>query len=314
MTNIQRTFERLSFGPEVRRRFYSKMSSMVHHNIGVLEGVSVIRDRMRKRRNPSVRILDRAVAGLNAGQKLNEVFSGDIPNEEAMLIQGGIQSGKLPESLELAAKIIAARKKIVEGVRQALGYPSLLSGMFLILLFVVSHKVIPELARISDPESWQTGAYILYAVASFVNSVPGLICLIVPGALLVLSILTLPTWTGQLRIKLDRLPRGHFTGWSMAVSGFSHWPHCSRRTSRYPTLSMPCWRQREPVRGSNNGSEASGPDSRKERISARRWLMPDMIFQIGNSLTIFSSTRNSPVLRNGFMSLLTSGLNSAWTE
>lgn len=210
MTSLQRSFEKLSFSPAVRCRFYRKLAEMTRHNIGVLDGVAHIRDRMQQRKHPAAHVLDRAVVILKTGKELHMAFSEAIPGEEAMLIRGGLQSGQLPATLDLAATVIEARQKIVNGIREALGYPLLLSGMFLILLFVLSNQVVPQLALISDPETWQRGAYILYVVASFVNSIPGIICLTLPVALLVLAVFTLPSWTGRMRTKLDRMPPWSF--------------------------------------------------------------------------------------------------------
>jgi type II secretory pathway component PulF len=210
MMNLQKTIDTLSFSPTVRRRFYGKLAEMTRHNIGVLDGVIHIRNRMKQRGQIAAHVLDRAVEILNTGKGLHVALSDAIPGEEAMLIRGGIQSGKLPAALDLAVAVIEARQKIVNGIREALGYPILLSGMFLILLFVVSNRVVPQLALISDPTTWQSGAYTLYVVADFVNSIPGVICLTLPVLLLVLAVSTLPNWTGRMRTKLDRIPPWSF--------------------------------------------------------------------------------------------------------
>ncbi len=127
-----------------------------------------------------------------------------------MLIRGGEESGNLPGTLDLAASIIEARQKILTGVREALGYPLVLMCMLLLLLFVVSHHVVPQLTLISDPKAWSGGARALYLVSSFVNSVPGVICLLVPIILLALAVATLGKWTGSLRVRCDRIPPWSF--------------------------------------------------------------------------------------------------------
>ncbi len=207
---IKMFMAKLSFDQKVRSRLYRKLAAMTRHNLGIVMAVSSIQSRMHKRNHLACPILDHALARLKAGQKLNVAFAEDIPGEEAMLMRGGELSGNLPETLELAASIIDARQKIVSGVREALGYPVLLMSMLLLLLFVVSHHVVPQLALINDPANWRGGARMLYLVASFVNSGPGVVCIIFPAILLVVAIATMRHWTGPLRVLCDRIPPWSF--------------------------------------------------------------------------------------------------------
>ncbi|GKT37472.1 hypothetical protein ADUPG1_003410, partial [Aduncisulcus paluster] len=64
-----------------------------------------------KQRSPLARVLAEVSSRLDSGSKLDEAMHGFIPAEEVMLINSGVNSAKLYEALDLAVRLIQARKR-----------------------------------------------------------------------------------------------------------------------------------------------------------------------------------------------------------
>jgi type II secretory pathway component PulF len=199
-----------SFDARLRARVYKKMAAMTGHGIGVVTCLEYQQRQFAKRRHPAALVLRETLESINAGHRLDTALQQYIPPTEAMLIGSGLSSGNLGQALELCVQIIEARRKIVANMVQALSYPALLSLLFVILLVVLSRMVVPQLAGILDPSVWQGGARILYQVAVFVDSTPGIITFVCLGTIAFLSLATLPLLTGGFRTILDRIPPWSF--------------------------------------------------------------------------------------------------------
>ncbi|KHK00242.1 Type II secretion inner membrane protein (PulF) [Desulfovibrio sp. TomC] len=143
---------------------------------------------------------------LGLGHNLGASLGDFATPEEIMLISSGQRSGRLPDGLELAAGLLAARQKIVGAVVSALAYPVFLFGVCMLLLGVVSVMVMPKFAMLSDPTKWHGAAAAFYRMTSFVASFSGVITLIVLLAIIATALVTLPAWTGRLRLFVENLP------------------------------------------------------------------------------------------------------------
>ncbi|GKT37809.1 type II secretion system F family protein, partial [Aduncisulcus paluster] len=115
-------------------------------------------ERYAKQRSPLARVLAEVSSRLDSGSKLDEAMHGFIPAEEVMLINSGVNSAKLYEALDLAVRLIQARKKIINSMRKALTKPTLWMCALVVLLLVISRFAMPKFAQLSNPEHWESGA------------------------------------------------------------------------------------------------------------------------------------------------------------
>ncbi|MDF5980447.1 hypothetical protein P4114_31760 [Pseudomonas aeruginosa] len=74
--------------------------------------------------------------------------------------------------------------------------------MMVFLLCIVAYRMVPSLARLSDPVTWTGPLATLNAIASFVTG-PGIV-LVAVITLTVVVIVTLPTYRWKGRVWLDR--------------------------------------------------------------------------------------------------------------
>ncbi len=113
-------------------------------------------------------------------------------------------SGNLVQAMGDAISLVEAQARIRATIWQALLYPSALSAMMVFLLCIVAYRMVPSLARLSDPVTWTGPLATLNAIASFVTG-PGIYVLVAVITLTVVVIVTLPTYRWKGRVWLDRM-------------------------------------------------------------------------------------------------------------
>lgn len=196
---------KLFFDSTVRRKTWRKLAAQIQYDVSIIHSISLMHERYTQNYSPLAAVFAEILRSLENGNQLDVALAPFVPMEESMLIRGGLESGKLPEAFTLCSIIIEARQKIIASVVEAVSYPALLLALFILLLVTLSISVVPELSALSDPETWQGGARVLYHVASIVASPSGIcaIALLLGG--LVMSIVSLRLWTGKLRLWVENI-------------------------------------------------------------------------------------------------------------
>ncbi|OLN30033.1 Type II secretion inner membrane protein (PulF) [Desulfovibrio sp. DV] len=197
---------RLAFSSSVRQRTWKKLAAQARHGMSLDQSLRQMQLRATSRRSPAALVFARVLEHLGLGHNLGASLSDFVTPEEVMLISSGQRSGRFPEGLELAAGLLAARQKILGAVVSALAYPVFLFGICILLLGVVSVMVMPKFAMLSDPAKWHGAAAAFYKMTSFVASFAGAVTLLVILGLIATALLTLPIWTGRLRLYVESLP------------------------------------------------------------------------------------------------------------
>jgi type II secretory pathway component PulF len=207
---LQTIFVRLVFGPAYRMRVWKKMASQISNGMPLVESIRVLQRQCAKRQAFAGRIFADILDHIAVGHTLDIALTEYASPAEIMLISSGQSANRLPEGLRLAVDLLSARRKIISAIIGALAYPCFLSTLCVIVLFVVGTVLIPDLSVMSDPKRWVGAAAVLYAVSSFVTSPWGGGALVVAVALVVITLGSMPRWTGRLRFYADKVPP-----WSM---------------------------------------------------------------------------------------------------
>jgi type II secretory pathway component PulF len=156
--------------------------------------------------HPLAKLFSTVLEEMQRGYYLDQAFSRWIPQGEMMLIRGGVKGGDIPKALEECIELIKAQNKIIGSLLVALSYPTFLMCALFGLILLVAFQIMPELARSLNPERWTGPPYLLYKFSSFVASPAGLVSFLIFVALIVLILKTLPTWTGPLRLYVEKIP------------------------------------------------------------------------------------------------------------
>jgi type II secretory pathway component PulF len=194
------------FGGATRIRTWRKLSMYLRYNISDLEALETLRARYDTRGHILADLFAAIIDDLNKGQSLDKALAPWVPVEEIMLIRGGLKGNRISEALTDCVTLIENRQKIISGLISAVTYPLLLGVLFIMSFLVMAFYIIPELSMLSNPETWHGMAAALYHTSTFMSSFLGLFSL---AALLVVfsaSLLSLPFWTGSLRVYFDKIP------------------------------------------------------------------------------------------------------------
>ncbi len=199
-------FLKWAFSSGKRLQTYRKMAIMLKYGNPVRQILLRFRDRYAERKSVLAKVFDNILKDMDKGKTLDMACAPWIPQEEMMLIRAGVRSGKISESLRDCADLIEARTKITQGLIGAVAYPGALTIMLLLFTLFLAYYVMPEVSTLSDPRGWDGAAGLLHTFTSFVASPFGLTFFILMALLGILSVLTLPFWTGRVRRRLENLP------------------------------------------------------------------------------------------------------------
>lgn len=216
---------KLAFPASTRLRTWKKLSAQTKYGVGLERSIRLLRDRAAGRKlNTLAGVYSHVLSQLSAGRTLDLALADFATSEEVMLIGGGQESGNISEGFNLAIRLLEARARIRQVLFESLSYPCLLCVLSVILLFVISFVVVPEMALMSDPATWSGASRALYLLAAFVTSPTGIGVFLVLVLGFLAMLISLPLWTGKLRRLADRLPLWSFyrlttgTGWLFGVS------------------------------------------------------------------------------------------------
>lgn len=206
---LNRRLAKMSFTGSVRLDFYRSLILLLDNQVRLNEALAelwnVYSNGGKKETAAVAIVIDECLQRMNDGESFSEAISWWLPVEEAMLLQAGEIAGRLGEAFNEAEKIMVARKKIVGAIAGALAYPLVLFSMMGFLLHMVATDLVPKLAKVVDPQSWQGAAGLLRDIASFVTQY-GVMTIIILVVVVAAIVISLPRLRGPLRVTLDYLP------------------------------------------------------------------------------------------------------------
>jgi type II secretory pathway component PulF len=207
--DLNRFWARQQFTDTVRLRLYRKIGKMLANGLPLLKILEELRDRAsdggKKPNEPVAIILDDCRRMVQNGRTLAEGLEPWIPRTEQMILMAGEQAGRLERTLVVIIDVVLAGKKIRQVVLGGLAYPAAVFAMIIAYIYIFGASVIPQFARIVDPDRWQGVARSLYLMSVLVqNWMVYLVLLLI--SLIALTVLSMPRWRGRVRMLLDRFP------------------------------------------------------------------------------------------------------------
>ncbi|EBQ0073377.1 pilus assembly protein PilR, partial [Salmonella enterica subsp. enterica] len=109
------------------------------------------------------------------------------------VISAGIRSGSIVDALQFATTLTDAKEQIHQAIWQMAIYPVGLLIMMTGTLYVLNTELIPELSKISSPDSWSGALGFLYGLSVFVDNY-GAICAVLFAVITGLISWSLPNW------------------------------------------------------------------------------------------------------------------------
>lgn len=206
---LQERWYSTQFGSKERLQFYERAAALLENGVQLKEAITEISNIYsqdgKQRFHPIAMASREAAMGMANGKTLSDAMANWIPEQERSLIAAGQKSGALIRALEDCERLIEARGAIIGAVVNATAYPTFLFALLVYLFVVISYQMVPNMARMSDPEGWTGTAALLYSISEFVTG-SGIYVLGATLLLLTLIFASLPYYVGPGRVRLDRMP------------------------------------------------------------------------------------------------------------
>lgn len=189
---------------QARQRLWRKLGKLLKDGIPIMSGLKEIRA-LRKAGDPISVAIDDWLRKMNNGASLSDAIKIWVPSEEFMLIVASERSGMLESGLTSVVKISKAKAAISAAVYGGVLYPGFLILLAFAMMHMFSTKIVPSFAKAARSDAWIGMARAAVDVASFMQSY--LVWFLVAFVLVViLFLVSLPSWDSPLRTKLDSYP------------------------------------------------------------------------------------------------------------
>ena len=198
-----------NFHPRVRERCWKRLGSQLETAHLPLEYCfHLLEERAIADKSPLALVYATIGARLARGYSIGAAIASFASPEEVMLIDAGQSAGEkgLAHGFLRAASLMEKKRQMRAAIAKELVYPASLVAAMAAFLVVIAHVLVPRLAVLANPATWQGAGAILYETSLFVSSWKGaatLLGLCLAGLAIVLS---LPHLTGRVRVYADYLP------------------------------------------------------------------------------------------------------------
>lgn len=204
------TLQRWWFVGDTRRSFYLELAMLIRNGTAqktALEKLYSIYsyDGKKPRRIKGV-VAKECLDGLAEPRTVPETLYDWVPFDEFQLISAGRKGeGGTERALVRAADLVRRKNAMRSTLIKKLSYPGVQAIALVALLYYIAKKALPQILKMSKPETWDWSAYLMSLFAHIVGDYAVMI-----GALMVVGIAftiwSIPNLTGPLRIRLERLP------------------------------------------------------------------------------------------------------------
>lgn len=225
--SLKRELARLCFTARVRERCWNKLGRQLSATRLPLERCfAMLEHRADVENSPLALVYSDIMARLARGDSVGKAIGRFAYPEEALLIDSGQTAGEagLSRGFTRAAELLARQRQTRAALARELAYPLALAGAVCGFLVMISWSLIPQLARLSNPQTWHGAAAVLYAVAGFTASWKGLATVLAMLLAALACAVSMPRWTGRARRIADKFPPWSFyrlltgTGWLYATA------------------------------------------------------------------------------------------------
>lgn len=196
---LRRFIVRKTFSAPYRVQFYEALRFLLENKQPLKTALEQMRDAWTdfgRKWHPFAELATDCIESLreNSGENsLEYTLSLWVPQEEAAVISAGIRSGSIVDALQFATTLTDAKEQIHQAIWQMAIYPVGLLIMMTGTLYVLNTELIPELSKISSPDSWSGALGFLYGLSVFVDNY-GSICAVLFAVITGLISWSLPNW------------------------------------------------------------------------------------------------------------------------
>lgn len=160
----------LSMGLTARISLYERMAAFLSAGIPVYETVEAIRNRLAKKKDGKVAMLDEWLQVMQNGNRFSDAIKSWVPPAEFMMISSGERGDGLITGLREATKLSMAAAKIKKAIVAGSVLPGILTFMLLGMLAGFDLYMAPVFKNLLPIPAWPESAQTLYNISHAITS------------------------------------------------------------------------------------------------------------------------------------------------
>lgn len=195
----------MQFNSDTRERFYAKVGQLMENGVNLDQALSQLqRGAIRRKQMALVTLYASLRTSIANGINFGHALSPYLPSSEALMIETGANTGKLPDAMRNTMTMLQQQRKLTRAITGSLSYPVLLFGMLILALYLVSVQIIPVFTQVLPIEQWQGLSLTVANASTFVRE-NGLFLLGLMLGFFALVAWSLPNWTGHTRLLVENI-------------------------------------------------------------------------------------------------------------
>ena len=212
---------------EKRMAICRKLASLLRNDftlIDALERLEMIESKNGTKPNePFAIVMRQWQKNLERGMSFSEATRGWVPPEETLLVTSGNLSN-LVVALENVGRVVDGTQRIKRAMTTAIAYPMFLLALTFGIIIMVGLYLVPPLAEIAGNNIvWHGTAKSLIWLSDF-SIKYWYFFLVIFASIVAIIWLSLPNWSGPMRVFFDKLPPWNVykiqvsVGWLMSLA------------------------------------------------------------------------------------------------
>lgn len=206
---------RFRLNPHKRIFIYQSMYRLLRNGRGLDDTIEkvyeVISDQGRRKKEfyvlprADVVFLHDALLRLKQGEVLADTLFEWVPEQEAMTLQTGEETGELSKACDAVLRQVQKTSLIKSTIFRALIYPVVLSLVGIGVMIFINQNLMPSIERIMRGQPLTGWAALLSRVSDMFLNYGACGALVIGGAIIGL-VVAMPRWRGPNRVWFDRIP------------------------------------------------------------------------------------------------------------
>ncbi len=209
-----------------RLKVYRKLAALLRNRFSLMNALDMvyngISEEGRRPNDPMAIALSMWGRSLQEGHPFSDCLKGWAPTRERLMLSVG-DVADLESALLNLIKVSEGSTRMIRPIINAIAYPAFLMMMSVLILYAIGVYMVPPMLSAAPNTVWTGTAKSLIDLSEWIQEHWKFAFSILP-AIGILIYATIGIWTGQIRVKIDRIPPWSlykiFTGitWLLALS------------------------------------------------------------------------------------------------
>ena len=209
-----------------RLKIYRKLAALLRNRFSLMNALDMvyngISEEGRKPNDPMAIAISMWGRSLQEGHPFSDCLKGWAPTRERLMLSVG-DVADLESALLNLIKVSEGSTRMIRPIVNAIAYPAFLMMMSVLILYAIGVYMVPPMLSAAPNTVWTGTAKTLIDLSEWIQEHWKLAFSILP-IIGILIYSTIGIWTGDLRVKIDRIPPWSlykiFTGitWLLALS------------------------------------------------------------------------------------------------